>query len=115
MTTQRRPTQTLQSMLALEEKLGYEDRAVAGGLDKFLRNVLKDGDQAQFFKRDRRRPAPGRLRLAHAPANAEQAGPRDVRAALRPGAAPGQLQRRTRTSPEQARQDPGPLTVPNSE
>ncbi len=51
MTTQRRPTQTLQSMLALEDKLGYEDRAVAGGLDTYLRNVLNDGEQAQFFKR----------------------------------------------------------------
>ena len=51
MTTQRRPTQTLQSMLALEEKLGYLDRAVSGGLDTYLRNVLKEGDQRQFFTR----------------------------------------------------------------
>ncbi len=51
MTTQRRPTQTLQSMLALEAKLGYPDQAVAGGLDTYLRNVLKDGEQRQFFTR----------------------------------------------------------------
>ena len=51
MTSQRRPAQTLQSMLALEEKLGYDDRAVAGGLDGFLRNVLEEGEQAQFFRR----------------------------------------------------------------
>ncbi len=51
MTTQRRPTQTLQSMLALEAKLGYPDQAVASGLDTYLRNVLKDGEQRQFFTR----------------------------------------------------------------
>ena len=51
MPNQRRPSQTLQSMLALEQKQGYEDRAVSGGLDGYLRNVLKDGEQAQLFKR----------------------------------------------------------------
>ena len=86
MTTQRRPTQTLQSMLALEDKLGYEDRAVAGGLDKFLRNVLRDGDQAQFFKRIvAALPQEGYAALSPAE---RQRWAADVRAALRPGAAP---------------------------
>ncbi|MXX32943.1 MAG: hypothetical protein F4Z51_12110, partial [Chloroflexi bacterium] len=52
MTTQRRPTQTLQSILALEDKHGYRNTAVTGGgLDEFLRRVLKEGEQAQFFRR----------------------------------------------------------------
>ena len=86
MTTQRRPTQTLQSMLALEEKLGYEDRAVAGGLDKFLRNVLRDGDQAQFFKRIvAALPQQGYAALSPAE---RRSWASDVRDALRPGAAP---------------------------
>ena len=86
MTTQRRPTQTLQSMLALEDKLGYEDRAVAGGLDKFLRNVLRDGDQANFFKRIvAALPQEGYAALSPAE---RQRWAADVRAALRPGAAP---------------------------
>ena len=86
MTTQRRPTQTLQSMLALEEKLGYEDRAVAGGLDKFLRNVLRDGDQEQFFKRIvAALPQQGYAALSPAE---RRSWASDVRDALRPGAAP---------------------------
>lgn len=51
MTTERRPTQTLQLMLEREAKLGFEDRAVVGGLDQFLRNVLNDGEQRSFFSR----------------------------------------------------------------
>ena len=84
MTTQRRPTQTLQSMLALEDKLGYEDRAVAGGLDTFLRNVLNDGEQAQFFKRIvAELPQAGYASLTPVERRKWAA---DVRAALRPGA-----------------------------
>ena len=49
MTAKRRPTQTLQSMLALEAQLGYADRAVAGGLDGYLRNVLRGSEQRRFF------------------------------------------------------------------
>ena len=87
MTTRRRPTQTLQSMLALEDKLGYEDRAVAGGLDSFLRNVLKEGEQAQFFKRIVSvLPQEGYASLTPGERREWAA---DVRAALRPGAAPG--------------------------
>ena len=86
MTTQRRPTQTLQSMLALEDKLGYEDRAVAGGLDKFLRNVLRDGEQAQFFKRIvAALPQEGYASLSP---TERQRWAADVRASLRPGASP---------------------------
>ena len=47
----RLPSQTLQSMLALEAKLDYQDKAVAGGLDAYLRNILSSGEQDQFFKR----------------------------------------------------------------
>ncbi len=84
MTTQRRPTQTLQSMLALEDKLGYEDRAVAGGLDTYLRNVLNDGEQAQFFKRIvAELPQAGYASLTPVERRKWAA---DVRAALRPGA-----------------------------
>jgi len=91
MTSQRRPTQTLQSMLALEEKLGYEDRAVAGGLDRFLRNVLKDGEQAQFFKQIvAALPQDGYASLTP---NERKRWAADVSAALRPGAAPGSFNR----------------------
>ena len=104
MTSQRRPTQTLQSMLALEEKLGYEDRAVAGGLDRFLRNVLKDGEQAQFFKQIvAALPQNGYASLT---ADERKRWAADVSAALRPGAAPGSFNRpdksrtaRTNTQP----------------
>jgi ATP-dependent DNA helicase RecG len=86
MATQRRPTQTLQSMLVLEQKLGYEDRAVAGGLDKFLRNVLREGDQAQFFKRIvAALPQEGYAALS--PTERERWA-LDVLGALRPGASP---------------------------
>ncbi|MDE2967884.1 MAG: ATP-dependent DNA helicase RecG [Chloroflexota bacterium] len=86
MTTRRRPTQTLQSMLALEDKLGYEDRAVAGGLDSFLRNVLKEGEQVQFFRRIVSiLPQEGYASLTPDERRKWAAG---VRAALRPGAAP---------------------------
>ncbi|MYD54228.1 MAG: ATP-dependent DNA helicase RecG [Chloroflexi bacterium] len=91
MTSQRRPTQTLQSMLALEEKLGYEDRAVAGGLDRFLRNVLKDGEQAQFFKQIvAALPQDGYASLTP---DERKRWAEDVSAALRPGAAPGSFNR----------------------
>ena len=91
MTNQRRPTQTLQSMLALEEKLGYEDRAVAGGLDRFLRHVLKDGEQAQFFKQIvAALPQDGYASLTP---NERKRWAADVGAALRPGAAPGSFNR----------------------
>lgn len=92
MTSQRRPTQTLQSMLALEDKLGYGNRAVAGGLDKFLRNVLKEGEQAQFFKRIvAALPQDGYAALTPAERRKWAA---DVRASLQPGASP---RRRTRS------------------
>ena len=95
MTSQRRPTQTLQSMLALEEKLGYEDRAVAGGLDGFLRNVLKEGEQAQFFKRIvAALPQNGYAGLTPGERGKWAA---DVRSALRPGAAPGRFNRSDRS------------------
>ncbi|MDE2744416.1 MAG: ATP-dependent DNA helicase RecG [Chloroflexota bacterium] len=95
MTSQRRPTQTLQSMLALEEKLGYEDRAVAGGLDGFLRNVLKDGEQAQFFTQIvAALPQDGYASLTP---DQRKRWAADVRAALRPGAAPGSFKRSDRT------------------
>ena len=91
MTSQRRPTQTLQSMLALEEKLGYEDRAVAGGLDGFLRNVLKDGEQSQFFKQIvAALPQDGYASLTP---DQRKRWAADVSAALRPGAAPGSFNR----------------------
>ena len=86
MTTQRRPTQTLQSMLALEEKLGYENRAVAGGLDGFLRNVLRHGEQAQFFRRIvAALPQDGYAALT---TDERKRWAADVRVALRPGASP---------------------------
>ena len=86
MTTQRRPTQTLQSMLALEDKLGYQDRAVAGGLDRFLRNVLNGGEQAQFFKRIvAALPQDGYAALTPEERERWAAG---VQARLRPGASP---------------------------
>ena len=47
----RTPSQTLQSMLALEDKQGYGDRAVSGGLDTYLRNVLRSREEQQFFSR----------------------------------------------------------------
>ncbi len=50
-TARRRPTQTLQRILALERRQGFNDRAVTGGLDRFLRNEIEGGEQAQFFKR----------------------------------------------------------------
>jgi len=104
MTSQRRPTQTLQSMLALEEKLGYEDRAVAGGLDGFLRNVLKEGEQAQFFRRIvAALPQNGYAALTP---NERGKWAADVRDALRPGVAPRRFNRsdksrtgRTNTQP----------------
>ena len=92
MAGQRRPTQTLQSMLALEDKLGYEDRAVAGGLDKFLRNVLEQGEQAQFFKRIvADLPQQGYASLTPAERRTWAAA---VRASLRPGSTPGRQQHR---------------------
>ena len=110
MTSQRRPTQTLQSMLALEEKLGYEDRAVAGGLDRFLRNVLKDGEQAQFFKQIvAALPQDGYASLTP---DKRKRWAADVSAALRPGAAPGSFNRsdksrngRTNTQPAENDRD----------
>lgn len=104
MTSQRRPTQTIQSMLALEDKLGYEDRAVSGGLDGFLRKVLKDGEQAQFFKQIvAALPQDGYASLTP---DERKRWAADVRAALRPGAAPGSFNRsdksrngRTNTQP----------------
>ncbi len=86
MTSPRRPTQTLQSMLALEEKLGYPDRAVAGGLDGYLRNVLKQGDQRQFFTRIvAALPKDGYRSLS--PAERRQWAGRVIQS-LRPGASP---------------------------
>ena len=110
MTTQRRPTQTLQSMLALEEKLGFEDRAVAGGLDGFLRKVLKDGEQEQFFKRIvAALPQDGYASLTPGERGKWAA---DVRASLHPGAAPRRSKRsdksrtgRTNTQPADNEQD----------
>ena len=109
MTSQRRPTQTLQSMLALEEKLGYEDRAVAGGLDGFLRKVLKDGEQPQFFKQIvAALPQDGYASLTP---DQRKRWAADVRAALRPGAAPGSFNRpdksrNGRTTTQPASNDP---------
>ena len=98
MTTQRRPTQTLQSMLALEEKLGYQDRAVAGGLDKFLQHVLKSGDQAQFFKRIvAALPQDGYAALTPEERERWAAG---VRARLRPGASPARTSADTQPGTE---------------
>ncbi len=51
MTSQRRPTETLQRILVLERKHRFDDRAVSGGLDGFLRNALQGGEQSQFFRR----------------------------------------------------------------
>ena len=86
MASPRRPTQTLLSMLALEAKLGYEDRAVAGGLDSYLRNVLNDGDQRQFFTRIiAALPSEGYAALSPAE-RARWAS--DVQATLRPGSPP---------------------------
>ena len=110
MTSQRRPTQTLQSMLALEEKLGFEDRAVAGGLDGFLRKVLKDGEQEQFFKRIvAALPQDGYASLTPGERGKWAA---DVRASLHPGAAPRRSKRsdksrtgRTNTQPADNEQD----------
>ena len=95
MTTERRPTQTLQSMLALEEKLGYEDRAVAGGLDTYLRNVLKDGDQANFFKRIVA-DLPQRGYASLTPQERERWAS-SVRARLHPGASPRRPTQPTRS------------------
>ena len=90
MTTQRPPTQTLQSMLALEEKQGYEDRAVAGGLDTYLRNVLNDGQQTQFFKKIvAALPQAGYASLTPVE---RRKWATDVRVALRPGASPKRRQ-----------------------
>ncbi len=50
MAASRPPSATLQSMLALEDRLGFQDRAVAGGLDGYLRNVLKAGEQHNLFR-----------------------------------------------------------------
>ena len=50
MAASRTPSATLESMLALEDRLGYQDRAVAGGLDGYLRNVLNGGEQHQLFR-----------------------------------------------------------------
>ena len=87
MTTRRRPTQTLQLMLEREAKLGFQDQAVVGGLDGFLRNVLKEGEQAQFFKRIvAALPQEGYAALS---IDERQRWTADVRAALRPGASPG--------------------------
>ena len=97
MVAKRRPTQTLQSMLALEEKLGFQDRAVAGGLDTYLRNVLRDGEQGQFFKRIvATLPQQGYASLT-AQERARWAA--NVRAALQPGASP-------RTTPTNAQSPP---------
>ena len=104
MTTQRRPTQTLQSMLALEDKLGYEDRAVAGGLDKFLRNVLRDGEQAQFFKRIvAALPQDGYAALT--PQERERWAS-SVRARLRPGASPAKPNDETWTQADKHPRNP---------
>ncbi len=81
-----RPTQTLQKMLELEAKLGFEDRAVAGGLDSYLRNMLADGEQRQFFTRIvAALPRQGYAELS--PAERERWA-QSVREALTPGASP---------------------------
>ncbi len=86
MTTQRRPTQTLQSILALERKQGYDNRAVAGGLDGFLRHALQDTEQNHFFKRIvAALPQQGYAELS--PDERERWASR-VLSALRPGSAP---------------------------
>lgn len=99
MTTQRRPTQTLQSILALERKQGYDNRAVAGGLDGFLRNALKDSEQNHFFKRIvAALPQQGYSELS--PDERERWASR-VLAALRPGSAPGAVtKQRKQAQPE---------------
>lgn len=99
MTTERRPTQTLQMMLEREARLGYEDRAVVGGLDKFLRNVLRDGEQAQFFKRIvAALPQEGYAALT--PDERKQWAS-SVRNTLTPGSAPAKRSRQSRPSDPQ--------------
>ncbi len=105
MTTQRRPTQTLQSILALEAKQGYGNRAVAGGLDGFLRNALERGDQAQFFKRIvAALPQEGYAALA--PQERERWASR-VRASLRPGSSPKTAIKRPQAAHAQPNGEPG--------
>ena len=106
MTTQRRPTQTLQSILALEDKQGYRNTSVTGGgLDAFLRRALKEGDQTQFFKRIvAALPQDGYAALS--PEERAQWATR-VRAALTPGSAPqgGKSPRTRRKGPSGAQEE----------
>ena len=103
MTTRRRPTQTLQLMLEREAKLGFQDRAVVGGLDGFLRNVLKEGEQAQFFKRIvAALPQEGYAALS---IDERERWTADVRAALSPGAAPRSARRPERSGTAENRPD----------
>jgi len=87
MAGQRRPTETLRLILAREEQHGYDNHAVIGGLDTFLRNTLEQGEQSQFFKRIvAALPQEGYAALS--PDERKQWAAR-VRTALTPGSAPG--------------------------
>ena len=97
MAGQRRPTETLRLILAREEQSGFDNHAVIGGLDTFLRNTLEQGEQAQFFKRIvAALPQEGYAALS--PDERKQ-WTAQVRTALTPGSAPagGSSRRSTRS------------------
>jgi len=97
-------------MLALEERLDYQDRAVAGGLDIYLRNVLRDGEQRQFFTRIvAALPKDGYAALSP---EERKAWAGRVQSALRPGASPRATKRPPPSPPPEVSASPEPAPVP---
>ena len=114
MSRERPPTQTLLKMLELEDRNGYNDRAVSGGLDRYLRGVYEQRTQHDFFSKIIvKLPQDGYATLS----------PRErrewavwVRGLLQPGATSADSGRRlSSTQPRSARQNHQASAAPEGE